>query len=141
MPSEFIYLCPTETRRHLIATRQNKYKTRVFSTIGNIPLSNNLPFIMPRSSNLHVHFAPGTTGGKKRSKGKVDFMTANLYQGAPDKLTRAEAAEVDAQMSSNPQCMFLHLLCRVTQLVVFNLLDHDRERDFELSAEDVPESE
>ena len=72
-------------------------------------------------------------------------MTWNMFHSRPDKLTRREAAEVDAQLSSDVECMCCQLHCRLTthSPSVFDLLDHDRahERDEELSLKDVPASE
>ena len=65
-----------------------------------------------------------------------------MYKGIPDTLTRAEAAHVDAQLSSNPECMCILCRARFTdRLTVFKLLDRDREREAELSEQDAPESE
>jgi hypothetical protein len=104
---------------------------------------------MPKPSNRRVHFTPvpagdsGTTGGiGGKSRWKPDFVTTHMYHGKPETLTRAEAAEVDAQMSSHPQCMCRHLLLRLAHSQsVFHLLDRDRERGSELSTQDVPASE
>jgi hypothetical protein len=128
---------------HSLLTRQNKYKSLKLGTIGN-----RLRLIMPKPSqpsNRRVHFTPGAgdsgTGGGKR-RWKPDFVTTNMFHGKPEKLSKAEEAEVDAQMSSDPECRCRPLVSRLTHsLPVFHLLDRDRERVGELSAKDVPESE
>jgi hypothetical protein len=82
----------------------------------------------------------GTSGGKCRWK--PDFVTTNMFHGKPEKLSKAGAAEVDAQMSSDPECRCRPLVTRLTHSPsVFHLFDRDRERVAELSAKDVPESE
>jgi hypothetical protein len=74
---------------------------------------------------------------------KPDFVTTHMYHGVPDLLSRAEAAQVDAEMSVDPECRCQDLLVhsQLTVCPVFHLLDHDREREFELSDKDVPASE
>ncbi|KAJ8593475.1 hypothetical protein M405DRAFT_839179 [Rhizopogon salebrosus TDB-379] len=47
-----------------------------------------------------------------------------MYHGVPDQLSRVEAAQVDAEMSVDPE--------------LFQLLDRDQEWEFELSDKDVP---
>ena len=73
-----------------------------------------------KRSDRRVHFTPlpsdtEKTAGKrktggKRKKGskrrkKLDIVTRNLFRGKPDILTKAEAAEVETQMSSDVECM------------------------------------
>jgi hypothetical protein len=98
---------------HSLLTRQNKYKSLKLGTIGN-----RQTLIMPKPSqpsNRRVHFTPGagnsrTSGGiGGNSEWKPDFVTANMFHGKPEKLSKAEVAEVDAQMSSNPKCTCGHL--------------------------------
>jgi hypothetical protein len=61
-----------------------------------------------------VHFTPlpsdtAKTGGKRKTgnkrRKKLDIVTRNLFRGKPDKLTKAEAAEVETNMSSDVECM------------------------------------
>ncbi|KAJ8580016.1 hypothetical protein M405DRAFT_869796 [Rhizopogon salebrosus TDB-379] len=67
---------------------------------------------MPKNSNRRVHFAT------------VTDQSGETSSSSDDRLSRAEAAQVDAEMSSDPE--------------LFQLLDRDRERESELSDKDVP---
>ncbi|KAJ8585286.1 hypothetical protein M405DRAFT_844605 [Rhizopogon salebrosus TDB-379] len=67
---------------------------------------------MPKNSNRRVHFATVTDHSGETSSS------------SDNRLSRAEAAQVDAEMSSDPE--------------LFQLLDCDCERESELSDKDVP---
>jgi hypothetical protein len=77
---------------------------------------------MPKPFNRRVHFASQSnsseaTGSGGNSMWKPDFVTTNMYHGVPDLLSRAEAAQVDAEMSVDPECRCQDLLV-YTQLTV-----------------------
>jgi len=127
--------CVAGSRIHIIG------KGLQYRIIGNHP-----PLIIPmpsKPSGRRVHFTPipsnSVTGGIGGThKWKPSFITTNMFRGKPEKLTRQEAAKVDAQLSIDVECMCCQLHCRTTthRWLVFDHLDHDRacERDEELPA-------
>jgi hypothetical protein len=79
--------------------------------------------MMPKPFNRRVHFASQyssseATGSGGNSMWKPDFVTMNMYHGVPDLLSRAEAAQVDAEMSVDPECRCRDFLAH-TQMTVF----------------------
>jgi hypothetical protein len=78
---------------------------------------------MPKNSNRRVHFATvtdqsGETSSSSDSMWKPDFVTTHMYQGCPDRLSRAEAAQVDAEISSDPERMCRELLSGAHELTM-----------------------
>ena len=79
---------------------------------------------MPKNSNRRVHFATvtghsgETSSSSSHSMWKPDFVTTHMYHGFPDRLSRADAAQVDAEMSSDPERMCRELFSGANELTM-----------------------